>query len=401
MSFNLFSKLIALMRKKERFVVLELFRDGIRALHLKADAEGRMLYAGATATARSGETLGAFMKRFGNIKKSAVLVSCDAALAVTAHRTVAFAQDGVIDEAGSEHIVAQSVWKLFDSERAGAAKRLGVPCEELTICDARIWRVALDGKPVMNPAGYSAKRVEVTASVTMMPKPLAEELLAALPAHPALISVSGVSWARIMSASLPDEHPFLVAGLFPEHAVLTFAHGDINTVDAFSWGEKDFVSGVAAQLAVTDDIARYIIGAVRSEHATSPLFAQKVGGIITNELQLLLNGIQAAMSGLPARAVYAVSSYALPPEFFRMTVRNAARRSVKIRNVSADDVSKNFGIAIQWKVEGRKIPLAGAVITFFDAYIAPRMDKLNAIARRRVRWLDPVSTLAQQRSSKL
>lgn len=375
------------MRKKERFLVLELFRDNMRALPLCADAEGRMLYVGTPVVARAGETFGAFMKRLGNIKKSAVLVSCDAALAVTAHRTVAFAQEGVIDEAGVEHIVAQSVWKLFDGERAEAGKRLGVPCDELTICDARVWRVALDGKAVADPAGYSAKRVEVTLAVTMMPKPLVEELLAALPERPTLISVSGVSWARVLGASLPDEHPFLVAGLFPEHAALTFAHGDIVTVDAFSWGEKDFVSGVAAQLAVTDDIARYIIGAVQSERATSPLFAQKVGGIITNELQLLVNGIQAAMSGIPARAVYAVASYVMPPALFRMTVKNSARRLVKIIPISATDVSKNFGIAIQWKVEGHKIPLAGAVITFFDAYIAPRMDKLNAIVRRRVRWM--------------
>lgn len=387
MSFNPFSKFIALMRKKEHFLVLELFRDNMRALSLSADAEGRMLYVGAPVVARAGETFGAFIKRLGNIKKSAVLVSCDAALAVTTHRTVTLAQDGVIDEAGSEHIVAQAVWKLFDGERGGAAKRLGVPCEELTICDARVWRVALDGKTVADPAGFSAKRVEVTLAVTMMPKSLVEELLAALPAPPTLISVSGVSWARVLGAGLPDEHPFLVAGLFPEHAALTFAHGDIRTVDAFSWGEKDFVSGVAAQLAVTDDIARYIIGVVQRANATSPLFAQKVGGIIAGELQLLVNGIQAAISGLPARAVYAVTAYHTPPSLFQMTVKNSSRRLVKIIPVSADDVSKNFGVAIQWKVEGHKIPLAGAVITFFDAYIAPRMDKLNAIARRRVRWM--------------
>lgn len=384
---SIFNKLIALMRKKEHFLVLELFRDNMRALPLRADAEGRVLYVGTPTVARTGETFSAFMKRLGNIKKSAVVVSCDAALAATVHRTVACAYEGVIDEAGREHIVAQAVWKLFDGERAEAGKRLGVPCDELTIVDARVWRVALDGKAVADPVGFSAKRVEVALAVTMMPRHLAEELLAALPATPMLVSVSGVSWARVLGAGLPDAHPFLVAGLFPEHAALTFAHGDMYTLDAFSWGEKDFVSGVAGQLAVTDDIARYIIAAARDGAKTSPLFAQKVGGIIGAELQLLVNGIQAAIGEIPARAVYAVTAYHIPPALFRMTVKNSSRRLVKIVPVSADDVSKNFGVAIQWKVQGSELPLAGAVITFFDAYVAPRMDELNAIARRRVRWM--------------
>lgn len=376
-----------MMRKKEHFTVLELFRDQMRALSLCIDAEGRILYVCAPVVAQAGETFGAFVNRLGNIKKSTVVVSCDAALAATVQRTIAMTNEGVIDEAGREHFVAQAVWKLFDSERGNAAKRLGVPCDELTICDARIWRAALDGKPVADPVGFSAKRVEITVSVTMMPKSLSEELFAALLAPPTLISVAGVAWARVLSASMPENYPFLVAGLFPEHAALTFARGDIGTFDTFSWGEKDFISGVAGQLAVTSDIARYIIRAVCDGIHTSPMFAQKISGIIGAELQLLVNGIQTAVSGIPVRAVYAVPSYALPKSFFQMTVKNSARRLVNIIPVYADDVSKNFGVAIQWKVRGSELSLTGAVMTFFDAYVAPRIDELNTIARRRVRWL--------------
>ncbi len=387
--FTLLNKIISFMRKKERFLVLELFRHGIRATPIRVDVEGRLLRVGASVAAKTGESLVAFAKRLGNLSRTNVVVSCDAALAATVQGSVVVPHEGggVLDEAAVEHVVAQSIWKLFDSERGSLAKRLGVSGDELVLADARIWRVALDGRAMLDPLGYAAKTVEVRLSVTMMPRVQHALLTDAFPLHPVLISESGVAWARVLQSTLPDDASFLVAGLFPEHAVVTSAHDDIRYVDAFLWGERQLISGVAVQLAVTHDIARYIVGAARDGVKASPLFVRKVGDIVAAELQLLVNGLQTVAGKLPARRCLVVPFYDVPNVLLRMPIKNMSRRLVKVSFVSADDVSKNFGFAIQWKVSEPAYASLGAVMSFFDAYIAPKFQTLNVIARRRVRWL--------------
>lgn len=377
------------MRKKERFLVLELFRHGIRATTIRVDTEGRLLRVGAPTAAKSGESLVAFAKRLGKLSRMNVVVSCDAALAATVQGNIVVPNEGggVLDEAAVEHIVAQSIWKLFDGERSVAAKRLGVSTDELVLADARVWRVALDGRVMLNPLGYAAKNVEVRLSVTMMPRAQHALLTAAFPLGIALMSESGVSWARVLQSTTADDAPFLVAGLFPEHAVVVVADDGIRYVDAFEWGEQQLISGVAVQLAVTHDIARYVIGAARDGAKTSPLFTRKVGDIVAAELQLLVNGLQTVAGKLPARKCLVVPFYDVTSVLLSIPIKNMSRRLAKVLFVSAEDISKNFGFAIQWKVSEPAYVSLGAVMSFFDAYIAPKFQTLNAIARRRVRWL--------------
>lgn len=377
------------MRKKEHFLVLELFRHGMRATHIRVDEEGRMLYVAEPIVARAGESLSAFTKRLGDFAHTTLVVSCDAAFATTVHGSVAIdREEGMaLDAAAVEHMIAQAIWKLFDGERVIAAKRFGVAPDELMLADVRVWRVTLDGRTMVDCVGYAAKRVEVTLAVTLLPRAQYAALVASFPGRTALMSESGVSWARVLRAMVADRYPFLVAGLFPEHATLTIAHEDIRYLDAFDWGERDFIAGIAGQLAVTEDIARYIIRAVRDGAMTSPLFTKKVGGIIAAELQLLVNGLQTAVAHSMVRAVHVVALYDLPSVLFDALLKNASRKSVRIVPVSADAISKNFGFAIQWKMQERACEAHGTLVAFFDAYLAPNYVELNAIARQRAHWL--------------
>ncbi len=393
---KILAPVVGLLRRKERFFVVEVMANGVRATPFVLDADERELKIFPALAPKKNEPLAAFARRLSGRKNAGMMLAIDGGVATTVQGAVALPHPGAaLDDAALENVIAQAMWKLFDRERARAATKMNVPASEVTIADARIVNIALDGRDAIAPVGYRAAQVEVRLSLTMMPREAAEVFAEAFSRNVFSMSEASVSWARLLWTAAPQGHRMLCAGLLSDGVAIATADADgARYHDAFQWGEDELISGVANALAVTSDIARYVVRAVREERGTSPLFAKKVHGIIGAELQLLVNGLGEALSRTEASAVRVLASYDIPRMLFAATLKNAARRTVKILPVMAEDIGKHFGFTLQWKMsEGRAAMPNGrqaytpAIVSFFDAYIAPARDSENAIARQRVRWL--------------
>lgn len=388
--FKHVENLLSWLRGDEKYLVVELFRHGIRATPIFVDLKGRKLRLREPYIGTLESDLPAFFKRVKNLDSYCIVVSLDSDIATTVHSSVALVRenkDAVIDEADLDNVISGAIWKFFDRQRNAAAAKMNVADVDVVLGDVKIWDVKLDGHRVLNPVGFQARAVEVQLSETFMPRNWLALLESALPMDAVVLtSEAASSWARVVG-KFAAEDSFLVAGLLPHHTIVSAKDKDrVAYCDAFDWGERDFIAGLAKQFSVTQGIARYIATAADAPHA-SPHFRKKAGALVEAELRLGLYGLQRIAGASDARALHVVPFYDVPPVFLAMSLRNKADRPLKLRMISTKIVSENFGFALQLKADTPDYIFTGAITAFFDAYLSPRQELSNAIAKRRVRWL--------------
>ena len=159
-------KVFNILRRRERFLVLEILNRFLRASFIKADFSRKRLEILKIVSRHHEyesqdlilELIKNLLKGFGKLDRYRIIVCLDPALATTIHSTVVLVRDKPkepIDESDLNNRIAQGIWRLFDRERSPAAVKMKSRDLDVLLTDVKVRRIKLDGHKVINPLGLS------------------------------------------------------------------------------------------------------------------------------------------------------------------------------------------------------------------------------------------------------
>lgn len=368
--------------KDDRFLVVEILEDQNRAASIKANFLSKEI---KVLKVVSKPDLKKLLNKFRRLSRYKIILGLDSHLATTIYSSVVLVRDNykeLIDEPELDNLISQAIWKFFDRQRSKVASKMGVTDLDILLADVKIRGIKLDGHKVVNPIGFKAKTAEVQFSQTFLLRSFMDSLKDILPIRQVVfMTENGAAWSNVV-AKASSENNFLMANLFGAKTLLFLAEGSQNSYwDRFNWGEENLNRSLAADLAVDSAVAKLIIDRyVKNE--TSLTFKKRLEHLILKELQMLANGLNSAMRRAEARFVYVHPFFGLPSVFAKI---------FKIQPVALDLISQKFGFDIKFKNNADSKNAFSFLAELVEWYLSPQDDKMSQLAKRRVRWLSPLS----------
>lgn len=127
-----------------------------------------------------------------------------------------------------ENGIAQTIWKLFDEYRSDAAEKLGIDDLEACLVNAIVTGAKIDGHQVINPHGFTGKRLEIMMGATFSSRK------ATAPGK--YILEPGAVYAYLLSRK-HDTYPFVLVWVKDEVTNVYAAYErHVHHVDSFQWG---------------------------------------------------------------------------------------------------------------------------------------------------------------------
>jgi len=387
---NPFASLLNFFDKRERFLIVELLSHGVRVSSVKADLEKEKLLLGKIVETDRAK-LKKVISKFGNLSKLKIIIGLHPRFATTIYSGISLLRDNPrdpIDDADLDNLLSQAVWKFFDRHRAKAATKMEVGEIDVLLADVRIGQIRLDGHRVVNPIGFKARTIEVQLSQTFTTRAIVNELKAALPlSDAAFISESGTAWLHVISQLHKDEEVLLANVFAQETDLFSKRDGRLAFQDQLLWGSHNLVKALAAALAVSPGIAQDILQ-LCAIGEVSPAVAKKLEGVLIEELQTLINGLETALAK-GQRIIYINSFFDLPPLVFSNTMKHKFSTVVRLFPANPEFVSVNYRFGLEYKELPAAYNLFSIAALILESNLLPN-DKMSQIARKRVRWLSPM-----------
>ena len=198
-----------------------------------------------------------------------------------------------IKQAELENLISQGLWRLVNSQRARAAKKMEIPEVRIGLADADVVQVRLDNHRVVNPIGFAARSVELCCRQTFVDKVLLEKLASALTEDNLAAVVEAPAVVAGLVARLYPQKDFLFISVgATESVVYHINQMSSSYIDSFGWGSQTLLGGVAAQFgldasATTRMLTQY------SRQEVSPAVRKAIEASASGELAILSNGIAA------------------------------------------------------------------------------------------------------------
>lgn len=391
-------KLYAILRKRERFLVLEILNRFIRVSSVKADFSRKRLEVLKTVGRDHQyesqdlilELLKSLLRGFGKLDRYRIIVCLDPALATTIYSTVVLVRDKPkepIDESDLNNRIAQGIWRLFDRERAPAAVKMKSRDLDVLLTDVKVRGIKLDGHKVVNPIGFKAKTVELKFTQTFNPRALVVGLKKLLPPENlALLAESGVMAADILAKTGRADN-FLLLELLREKSNLFFSDGStIAHLNTLNWGKQNFLSALSDAFLVSQGSAEKIFELYLLRQA-SPFFLKKVEKMFLEQFDELIGCLEKPASRYRPAFIYLLSLFDLPEFIFGAGFRLASGDRAKFIPVTSAVIDAELGFSIKSKKALARESLFSPLSSILSFYFSPHDDKMNAIARRHARWL--------------
>lgn len=385
------NKALSLLKntKSDRFLVLEIFQDFNRAAYIKADFANKEI---KIVTLRSHPNLKKLLKKFGRLTKYKIIVGLDSHLASTIYSSVTLVREHykeLIDEPELDNLISQAIWKFFDRSRNRVAGKLGVTDLDILLTDVRVRGIKLDGHKVVNPVGFKAKTVEIQFSQTFLSRAVIEELKDIMPLNQVvLMSENGTACSSVISKAKLNDN-FLLVSMFNNKTTLFSTDGGFHSYfDQLNWGEENLKRSLADDLAVDREVAGAIIG-LYIRNRTSQALRRRLEHLLMREVQNLARGLDSILKRVDTRSVY-LNPYFELPHIFGSSFKNQLSRTVTLEQPAVDLISQNFGFDIKFKNDAAAKSIFCLLTLLFEWYLSPRDDRINQLAKRRVRWLSPL-----------
>ncbi|MFH1188492.1 MAG: hypothetical protein V1652_01450 [bacterium] len=258
-----------------------------------------------------------------------------------------------------ENHIAQAIWKLFDENRHVAAIQLGIDDLEVYLATVVVTGVKIDGHHIINPHGFSGKKIEFTMGITFISK--AKAVPGKYLFEPGAVYV--YSLARKYAT-----YPFVFVWSTKDITALYVATDKRATyIDSFLWGKKPLAQMFQDACMLPEDVSgvvyeQYIYGKV-SDH-----LKRKLDVIFNDSFSIFLRGIGGILKNMSsikqdAPVNFYLLSFPLPKEIYAKRFLIGGNK-VSFVQVAVDPI-ETFVIEIQT-----------------GAYA-----ELNQIAGRRVKWL--------------
>lgn len=397
---NGFNQMTSLFKSGDKFLVVEILNHQIKVTAIRADFNKKLFYF--LKSRRRPLTpadynydnlcthLEKLLKPFGRLNQFQIILNLDPRLATTIHSGVSLVRHNAkepIDDADLDNLISRAIWGFFDRYRPRAASKMGINDTDVVLSDIQVNGIRLDDHRVVNPIGFPARSVELQLSLTFTIRDFINHLKGILPREKIVfISEDGSALLQLLTSASGGESAVL-ANLFPEATMMFSARDNsLGYLDKLNWGKINFSKALIAGLAVKATTAeriwhRYLAGDL------SPTFARKLDSLFSEELQILVNGLERALDKTKAKQLYLNPFFALPPVILAGSFKNKFTSAIKLVYLNNDLISKKFNYEIKLRdavSDGNDLAtLAGILVE----WATTRNDNVIKMAKRRIRWL--------------
>jgi len=386
--------------KKEKFLILEIAPAGVNALFLTLGENRGIVVEKYVENASLRKFLQSPMRRVTQKSwegeylfkrgRRKVIATAHPSLATTIPLPLELPREKAdakfeITLAELENLIAQAMAKVFNQCRSEAAKRLGIHELDTILVGAEARHFKIDGKSVVNPAGFTGKKISLILELRFTTRELFEELKGFFNAPDHFFFVEGPQ-SRLLAIARSRPLPLaLIEAEGGGAAVYVMAEAKeghpVLYREKLGWDFDELIRRIAAELGVSMAAAerlyreylhgnmskdalramkRVIDPAVR--HFTEALEKEKLGGY-----------------------AYVDAPHELPFE----TPHRAA--GVTIEPVPLGEIleSLDFPSSVAVK-DGGAVPrrvLVRNVLPFIEAYFDKSNSEINQKLRRRLHWL--------------
>jgi len=336
------------------------------------------------------QTLRGLLKPFGKLNSYNVMVSLGSNIGTTVHSTVPLVRDNPkspIDASDLDNRIAQGMWKVFDRERGGAAKKMGVEDLEVLLTDVRIKSIRLDGHKVVNPVGFPAATIELQFNQTFLPQHFAIALREVFrDVNFLFIGEGGVMQADMLTR-LDFPSTFLFAEIFPHIAnIFSIAQNQVTFLETIPWGRDSIVHAVGADFAVEKQVAETLLNIHYIRRASTGVL-KKIEKSTLQEFKSFMERCNSFRSKEYAPKIVFLSGSSSIPELVFQSPFRVSGGSLKASRIMSDIFNKKLGFKVIAPAGISEDVLFSTTSALLEFYFLKRDDKINSIAKRHARWL--------------
>jgi hypothetical protein len=385
-----------IFKPREKFLILEIAPSGTTGLFLSVDEERNIIFEKFAKDININKYFSSPVRSVtqktweGNyLFKShrKVIAAVDSSLATTIPIPLDLPREADVQKSEIvlpelENLIAQAMGKIFNQCRAEAAKRLGIHEIDTIMVGAKARSFKVDGHQVVNPAGFTGKKISLLLELTFTGRALFESLKHFFNspddfffAESSQARLTSLARARKLPLNLIIEGAALGTSLFvlektkDQHSVLYR--------EKLSWNFNALFETIAKELGVTDVIAKQLyrsyLDGVMSETAARAF--KKIIDPATNAF------LKEVGKGKLKGFVYVDAEYDLP---FALPYKHAG---ATFDNFPIAEMVQKLGFADMEGSVGPRTAIPRHLLPFIEAYFDKSNSDINQKLRRRLHWL--------------
>ncbi len=391
-----------LIAPREKFLVLEVVPHGVNALFLSVDEDRKLEFEKFVHGADLKKFLGSPWRRVSQKSwegeylfktRRRVIVSADSSVATTMPIPLDLARERALwkDEITLielENLIAQAMAKIFTQCRSESAKRLAVDDIHTILVGAKTNRFRIDGHAVMNPIGFTGRKISLLLELTFTRRDIFESFKPFFNSPDEFFFIeSQQAWltsiARVRALPL---NLILSSGREPTAGLFVFekANGEHPTLyrEKLNWSFHALFGQIAGSLGVSIPVAKELYASYRSGDL-SPSSARSFKKVLQPAIDVLLDEVaRAKIHG----AVYFDTEYQAPFDLPHKH-QGATFEKIPVAEVLAElDLAADPSL---WVLGDGAPPhdVYRNLAPFLEAYFAKSTSEINQKLHRRLHWL--------------
>ncbi len=372
-------------RKKEKFLVLEVFKEKTTGFLLSLDSEKHLFVEKIWPDFDWFQISRRFRR---HLEKWKVIVAADSSLALTQILPIKLERDADLVKSPLsgielENLLAQTIAKVFTKCREEASLELNIDELDAILIDNRVVNFKVDGHHVLNPVDFKAKKIEAILEITLTNRIIFEHWknffnIGKTKNFFFTESAKAELFALKKAKSLPI-HLLVLNSYFPSYIfkLEKVVIGEVIFRKKINWSPGIFLEKIESSLGVSPKVARklyslYLAGSVSS----------KMSRYFTSLFKIELNQFLKQLDRFKIKGgLYIDTFLPLPLSFPRR------RNQVSFNPLPFKDLVNKLGFKIRshlpWKDEEALKHLA----PFFEFYYNKEDIEINHWLRRRLHWL--------------
>lgn len=389
-------KKFQLFKPREKFLVLAIRPSGADGLFLSVDEDRNIVFERCVKNID-------IKKFFASPMRSVTQKSWEGAYFFKAHRKVVVVADSSLAttipipldlsrETGAEKVeialpevenmIAQAMGKIFNQCRSEAAQRLGIHEIDTIMVGAKARNLSVDGHRVVNPVGFTGKKISLLLELTFTGRVLFEDLKQFFNApedfffaESAQVRLTSLARARKLPLNLiVDEGP-RGASLY---VLQKTKHGHpVLYREKMQWSFNVLFTRIAAELGIGENAAREIYRAYL-DGAMSESAARAFKKVINPAVEQFLKEVGKGKLG---GFVYVDAAHDLP---FPLPHRHGGTTFEAFPLV---EILQQLGFADRTGDCGTDAEVSRYLLPFLEAYFDKSNSDINRKLRRRLHWL--------------
>jgi hypothetical protein len=394
---NISERTKQILKPREKFLVLEVTPAGTNALFLSVDEDHNLILEKSVSNADLKKFLKSPLRQIsqktweGNYffkSHRKVIVSADPSVATTMPIPLDLSRErsrwnDEITLTELENLIAQAMAKIFTQCRNEAAKRIGIDDIHTILVGAKANRFKIDNHSVMNPIGFTGRKLSLLLELTFTSREVFENLRQFFKSPDEFFfiespqaSLLAINRSRPLPLNIIHENASGGATLFVFQKV-NDAHPVLYR-EKLPWSFDSIFARLGEELGVSAEVARELYHEYRSGNLSE---AAKRGfkRALQPSVDALLDAIEKAkISG----SVFFDADHPAP---FDLPHKH---KGVTFAELPVAEILTELGLQTKGDISEELIRARFRHIApFLESYFAKSVSEINQKLRRRLHWL--------------